>query len=101
MHSPGHLRDPLLEAFDRGGLDWHRQFRSKAHPLKALGKLWNSTDTVPSDTRDTAADWYSGETCDEDGEKYIRGGCSFAQLVRRLMPLVREMPDWARKPRSR
>ena len=97
-HAKGHLRDPLIEAFDchvSRDREWYKFLGPKAKALRLLGRLWNCTDTMPGSTRDAVAEWLLLERhIDEQLERQIRSGCSYAQVVRILIPCVRELPEW-------
>lgn len=89
-HAPGHIREPFIEAFEDYQMDWHKAFRGAREAFRVLGKLWNCTDIVPWHVRSEAVDWleyYRLVTPGEAGE--LRGGCTYAQLVRRLLPVLR------------
>lgn len=97
MHAPGHIRDPLIEAFQEYGADWWKAFASAQEAFRALGRLWNCTDTVPSDMRDDAAGWLELVGQAEEA-KALRAGCSYAQLVRRLKPALQWVLETGYEP---
>ena len=71
-HGPGYLRDAFTQWVEDGAqaASWPVGFDEEQRPIRWLiGKLWNTTDTVP------------GSVCDE---LYILSGSSYAQAVRSL-----------------
>jgi len=92
MHVGGHLRDPFCKAFEEElEGEWFKAFPSKAAALRHVGRLWNCTDTVPSLVREAAVDFMETEDLlvDEHEARRLRVGCSYAMLVRRLIPWLR------------
>jgi len=110
----GHVREALTDSLTGEG-EWHRHYANKDECLRVLGRLWNCTDIVGQEVRGDFADWVEQydaqpvrkaprglrgklfQQLDRDLiEKAdgIRGGCTYAQLVRILRPLVAALPDW-------
>lgn len=91
-HLPGHFRDEFCNAFEgvssvEGNEEWYAYFDSNKVAIKVLGKLWNCTDIVPHYIRDEVAEWLSPFISDDDYNNIINGA-SYAQLVRRLKPVL-------------
>src|SRR5689334_3469543 len=78
-HTQGHVRNAIVEALDEwsaGAIKhWADHFESRDQAREILGKLWRSTDTVPSATRSDAANLLD---CEEAAVS------SFARLVQGL-----------------
>jgi hypothetical protein len=109
VHVKGHIREALIESLEETEKEWYRHYRSKAEALRVLGRLWKCTDIVDQSTRGDFADQVQAFGCPplKDGETWrqpdrdlvdaadrIRDGCTYAQLVRILRPLVQTLPDW-------
>jgi len=97
MHVGGHLRDPFCKAWEEElEEEWFMAFPSKIDALQHLGKLWNCTDGVPADVRQAAVDFLDDEgALDEYESRRLLLGCSYAMLVRRLIPWLREEAAWS------
>ena len=86
-HVPGPIRQTILDAFDGKGA-WTKGFDGRGALDAALGRLWQSTDVVPSGVRDDARDWLV-QVGFADPDDAVRLNLStFAQLVRNLKPAV-------------
>lgn len=83
MHMKGHLRQPVIDAFDVGyptEEDVIELLGGKETARRVLGKLWNSTDTLPRDiVYVISQDW--------EGMDHVH---SFGVLSRRMIARLRE-----------
>ena len=84
-HATSNMRDEFNYAFEGTDVDWVKNLGSPDQALQRLGELWNCTDSVPSHVREEATDWLWQYLSPLDKRiTKLRGGCTYAQLVRRL-----------------
>ncbi len=93
-HAPGIIRNSLIEAFDDNTKEWWLTFDTPEQAINRLGSLWGCSDIVPKSTREDAVNWLSNNGyTNEEKLSSINHGCSFAQLVRLLKPVLLEVID--------
>jgi hypothetical protein len=94
-HVKSFIREEFSDSFYREEGNWWENLSDPASAVVLLGKLWNSTDQVSSDLREYAADWISENIGDGDFDydmlSRLRQGCSYAQLVRCIKPILIEV----------
>lgn len=89
MHSKGHLREGFLELIEDG--NYLENEEKQQSMLEVCGKLWNSTDTIPSAVRSEL-----DELFEPFFDNYDRVG-TYAQAARR-MRFILKMPNSERNP---
>lgn len=89
MHSKGHLRERFLELVEED--DYLENEKKQQSMMEVCGKLWNSTDTIPSAVRSEL-----DELLEPFFDNYDPVG-TYGQAARR-MRFILKMPDSERNP---